>query len=144
MTEVRFTGSGPQQDSLQRVLLADDNDRYAKAITADLLKRGVKEVVRTYNAREAVRKLQLEGDSFDGVVTDISMENQLSGMSVLRAARKGGSKRLLAVASTGLDAPLAYKINYVILGLLYRSDFLIPKRSIKREGVVNWIPVRKK
>lgn len=132
----------PQLSGVKRVLLADDNDRYAEVLTHDLEKRGVDEVIRAYTADEAVRILEAEGDSIGAVVSDISMETQISGLKVLRAARKGTAPRIVAVATTGLDSTWAYRLNYVILGLLYRADYLIKKRPIKQEGKVVWIPVR--
>jgi len=142
MAEVSPKENGPQQNTLKKVLLADDNDRYAKALTEDLLERGVGEVVRAMNAQEAVEILRNDGDGIDGVVSDISMESQISGLRVLRAARKGGNRRVLAVATTGLDTKIGYFFNYFILGILYRSDYLIPKRPIKRDGIINWIRVK--
>jgi len=143
MAEVNYATQKPQHNSLKKVLLADDNDRYAKALTENLEQLGVTEIIRAMNAKEAIEILNKEGDSIDGVVSDISMETQISGLKVLAAARKNGSKRMLAVASTGLDTKIGYFINYFILGLMYRSDYLIPKRPIKQNGIINWIPVKK-
>ena len=123
--------------------MADDNDRYAKALTDHMLEAGVSEVIRTYSAKEAVDYLNKYGDEVDGVVSDISMETQISGLKVLLAARKGGSKRMLTTATTGLDTKIGYVINYFLLGVLFRCDFLIPKRPIKTNGIINWIPVKR-
>lgn len=134
------TPGGPQRGSLQRVLLVDDNDRYATALTADLIARGVTEIVRAVNAREGIQRLRDEPGAFDGVVSDISMEHQISGLRVLRAARRISDPDILvACATTGLDSPIAYRINRFILGSLFRCDYLIPKRPIKRDERVIWI-----
>jgi CheY-like chemotaxis protein len=138
--------SGPQPGSLRRVLLVDDNDRYAEAITADLIKRGVEEVVRAVNAKEGIELLRLSGEEFDGVVSDISMEHQISGLKVLRVARKihkGSAYHdkplMVACATTGLDTPVGFAINNFLLGKIFRCDYLIPKRPIKRDGKIIWI-----
>lgn len=125
---------------MKRVLLADDNDRYAAALTADLHKRGVDEVIRVFDARTAVEKLREEGDGIDAVVTDISMESQISGLKVLRAARKGHPERVVVCATTGLDSRIGYWFNRFLLGRLYQCDYLIPKRPIKQDGHIFWIP----
>lgn len=130
---------------MKRVLLADDNDKYAEILIADLEKRGVEEIVRVYDAEQAVVKLTSEeGESYDGVITDISMESQISGLKVLKAARSNGSSRILAVASTGLDTKLGMKFNKWFLGSLYRSDYVIPKKPIKSDGRVFWVPTKRK
>ncbi len=142
MSEVSSKSTLPQLESLKKVLLADDNDRYAKALTEHMLEAGVGEVIRAYNAKEAIEYLKAHGDEVDGVVSDISMETQISGLKVLKAARKG-SKRMVTTATTGLDTKIGYIINYFFLGILYRCDFLIPKRPIKQDGIINWIPVKR-
>ncbi len=134
------------------MLLVDDNDRYATSLTEDLHRRGVTDVVRAVNAKEGVELLRERGDEFDGVVSDISMEHQISGLRVLRVARGldkqrranedgtgSGRPLMVACATTGLDTQIGYWFNKFLLGTLYRCDFLIPKRPIKRDGKVFWI-----
>lgn len=125
---------------LTNVLLVDDNDRYAAALTTDMESRGAS-VVRARNASEGVSILRKRASEFDGIVTDISMEGQLSGLRVLRAARPNGFSGALSVASTGLDTRIGYLFNWFALGVLFRCDFLIPKRPIKKEGEIFWLPV---
>ncbi|MBS1260750.1 MAG: hypothetical protein MAG453_00066 [Calditrichaeota bacterium] len=142
MAESKPGPEGPQPGSLRRVLLVDDNDRYAAAISEDLHRRGVVEIVRVASAAEGVRVLGERGDEFDGVVSDISMESQLSGLKVLRHARRGeNGRRMLACATTGLDTWAGYAINRLVLGALYRCDYLIPKRPIKHHGRTVWVRV---
>ncbi|GBE29155.1 hypothetical protein BMS3Bbin04_00165 [bacterium BMS3Bbin04] len=117
----------------------DDNDRYADALTDDLKDRGVEEIVRALTAREGVSIIHSHGDDFDGVISDISMESQISGLNVLRVARRHPGKLMVACATTGLDTPVGYWFNKFLLGTLFRCDYLIPKRPIKRDGKVFWI-----
>jgi len=144
MVESNHKGNGPQPGAMLRVLLVDDNDSYAEILTNDLKKRGVEEIVRAYSAEEGVDKLNAGGDSIDGVVTDISMESQTSGLKVVKAARSNGSKRIIAVASTGLDTKLGMKFNKWLMGSVYKSDYVIPKKPIKSDGRVFWVPVKKR
>ncbi len=124
---------------MKRVLIVDDNDRYAEVLTADLESRGAT-VLRAYNAAEGVELLRQKGAELDGVVTDISMETQISGLKVLRMARKiRDFTGTVTCATTGLDTPISFFLNQFFLGKLYRCDFIIPKRPIKKEKKVIWI-----
>ena len=125
---------------LRRVLLVDDNDRYASAITGDLESRGA-EVVRVRSAGEGVAMLAGRGMEFDGIVTDITIETQISGLRVLAAARRMHFAGGTATASTGLDTGIGFLFNRFLLGSIYGCRYLIPKRLIKRRRKVAWIRV---
>ncbi len=141
MAEVRFTRYSSQPPAAQNVLLVDDNDRYAKTITEDLQKRGA-EVTRARSAAEGIDLLNNILNSFDGIVTDISMESQVSGLKVLKEAKKLKFSGFVAVATTGLDTQVGFIFNRFVLGVIYKSNYLIPKRPIKRDGNVIWIKVK--
>ncbi|MFH0883417.1 MAG: response regulator [bacterium] len=143
MAESNFKGNGPQPGVMTRVLLVDDNDSYADILSGDLKKRGVEEIFRAYDAKQGVSMLREHGDRIDAVITDISMESQISGLKVLKAARQNGSKRILAVASTGLDTKLGMKLNRWLMGTMYHSDYIIPKKPIKADGRVFWLPTKR-
>ncbi len=128
---------------MTRVLLVDDNDKYADILSGDLKKRGVEEILRAYDADQGVAMLREHGDNIDAVITDISMESQISGLKVLKAARQNGSQRILAVASTGLDTKLGMKLNRWLMGTVYQSDYVIPKKPIKSDGRVFWLPTKR-
>ncbi len=124
---------------MKRVLLVDDNDSYADAITQDLENRGAS-VIRARSAAEGISVLRERANELDGVVSDISMETQISGLKVLRTARRVRDFHgTVTCATTGLDTPVSFFLNRFILGKLYRSDFIIPKRPIRREKKVIWI-----
>jgi CheY-like chemotaxis protein len=131
-------GEASMPPQLRHVLLVDDNDRYAKAIGDHLRRRGTV-VERVHSAAEGLEALRKRANDFDGVITDITMETQISGLRILARARRLGFEGLLVTASTGLDSPVGYLINRFILGTLYGCDYLIPKRPIKRRGKVAWI-----
>lgn len=126
--------------AMKRVLLVDDNDRYASAISSDLESRGA-EVVRVRSAVEGVAMIEQQGASFDGIVTDITMETQISGLRVLRAALRTGFEGTVATASTGLDTGIGYFVNRFLLGAIYGCRYLIPKRLIKQRKKVVWIRI---
>jgi DNA-binding NtrC family response regulator len=131
-------GEASMPPRVGRVLLVDDNDRYAEAITRHLQRRGA-DVERARSAEEGIKALRERASSFGCVITDITMESQLSGLRVLRKARRLGFEGLLVTASTGLDNPVGYLFNRFLLGTLYGCDYVIPKRPIKRRGKVAWI-----
>lgn len=123
---------------LKHVLLVDDNDRYASALTDDLKSRGTR-VYRTKSAAEAIDVLNKNGHDFDGIVTDITMEHQISGLQVLSKARRNKFKGVLVTASTGLDTRIGMIFNRFFLKRFYGCSFVIPKRPIKTEGKVLWL-----
>lgn len=124
---------------LKSVLLVDDNDRYARAITEDLEGRGA--AVTRARTAAAGRRLITRGCGFDGIVTDITMETQISGLGVLLKARTAGFRGVLATASTGLDSGFGWIFNRLFLGSLMGCRYLIPKRLIRERGTVAWILV---
>lgn len=126
--------------ALKRVLLVDDNDRYATAITRDLESRGA-EVVRVRSAVEGVALLAGRSMDFDGIVMDITMETQISGLRVLSAAKRMRFAGVTATASTGLDTGIGFLFNRFLLGSIYGCRYLIPKRLIKKRKKVAWIRV---
>jgi DNA-binding LytR/AlgR family response regulator len=127
--------------AFKRVLVVDDNDFYAEQLTTDLAARGA-QVERACNAAEGMDLLERRGADFDAVVTDISMETELAGLKVLRKARRCGFRGRVATATTGLDSWWGFTINRFVLGVMYRSDYLIPKKPIVDDGHVLWIQVR--
>ncbi|MBD3166295.1 response regulator [bacterium] len=131
------TGGG-EPPKWTSVLIVDDNDRYARAL-GDQMTAGGAAVERALNAADGIKRLQNDAARFDGIITDISMETQISGLRILRRARKLGFKGEIAVATTGLDTPLGYLFNRLFLGVLMRADYLIPKRPIKQRGTIDWI-----
>ncbi len=127
--------------TFERVLIVDDSNFYAEHLTADLAARGA-HIERARNAGEGIRLLENRGVEFDAVITDISMETELAGLRVLRKARRCSFRGLVATATTGLDHGWSFTLNRFVLGILYQSDFLIPKRPIDENGHVLWIRVR--
>jgi CheY-like chemotaxis protein len=128
---------------MARVLVVDDNDTYAERIANFLKAHGTEETVRAHNAAEGIEILGAQGDRLDGVVTDISMERELAGLSVLAYARDHGFRGHVATASTAFDRRLGFFINRFILGGWYKSEFLIPKKPIIERDEHLWVRVRR-
>lgn len=133
----RPTSPPPQ---MRRVLVVDDNDHYARALSAHARGHGAREVVRARSAAEGIALLGPECAGFDCVITDISMERELAGLAVIAHANRCGYAGVLATATTALDSWYGFAFNRLVFGLLYRTDFMIPKRPIRREDRVLWVP----
>lgn len=131
----RIVGSSP---TFRKALVIDDNDFYANHLTNDLESRGAI-VTRAETAKEGIEILLNEGECYDGLITDISMETELAGLRVLKAARQCRFSGKVATATTGLDYAWSFFLNRFFLGRMYHSDFLIPKRPIDEWGHVLWI-----
>ncbi|AOV18239.1 hypothetical protein BJI67_15265 [Acidihalobacter aeolianus] len=129
-----------ESPAFRHVLVVDDNDFYAERLSADLAARGAT-CERACSAAEGMAMLDAGRERYDAVVTDISMETELAGLKVLRHARRIGFRGQVASATTALDARWAFTLNRFFLGVVYRADYLIPKRPIARDGEVLWIRV---
>ncbi len=121
-----------------RFLVADDNDRYARALIDDLASRGGV-AVRVHSAREGIARLAAETGRFDGIITDIDMETQLSGLRLVRYANRQRFPGWLVVTTTGLDNRLAFRWNRWLFKHGMPVDYLIPKRPVRRDHVVLWL-----
>jgi CheY-like chemotaxis protein len=129
--------SNPPQ--LKRVLVVDDNKFYAEALTKDVQARGATDVLRAEDAEEGIRMLGERCEGFDGIITDITMETQLSGLRVIRHANRCGFPGVLAVATTGIDNAVGLAFNTMIFGHVYKTDYMIPKKPVQDHGDVMWI-----
>ncbi len=138
MMENRAGKQVVQPPKMRHVLLVDDNDVYADHLTCDLRSRDT-EVTRVLSAAEAVQVLRTNHHNFDGIITDISMENQISGLKVLIEIRRLRFQGIVTVATTGLNSPIGFLLNRILLGKIFHSDYLIAKRPIQTSGKVIWL-----
>lgn len=125
---------------LGRVLVVDDNDHYGSALAAHAEDHDATEVLRARSAAEGIEMLGPDCRGYDTVITDISMERELAGLSVIAHANRCRFGGVLATATTALDRWYGFRFNQVVFGFIHRTDFMIPKRPIRREGRVLWIP----
>lgn len=118
-------------DSGQRLLIVDDNKKY-KELIVSLYQNQDYSVDWVTSARIAQDKLAEMGiNHYQAIVTDITMENQTSGLFFAINLRKRGFAGELTIASTGFDFAVVLRLAQLTLGLL-GIDYLIPKASLKK------------
>ena len=106
---------------MKKVLIVDDNDRYADNLKAYYSKLGYS-CTRAYNAQEgwdlySKSKTKSNGISdFDTIVTDITMETQTSGLWMIRKIHKDefkGIKIILDNYQEPNTLKICYKTNLI-------------------------------
>lgn len=123
------------KDSMKELLLVDDNDRYARILEKYFARYGYRSTRAVYG-HEALRIMQEKGvDAFDLVVTDITMESQLAGISMLRKMHAMGLRSPIIVASTGFDVILAKTLGRFWLKR-YGVTYLVPKTTVLAENLL--------
>lgn len=125
---------------MKRVLIVDDNDRYADNLKNYLEKFGC-ECDRAYDAREGWQKYKQRSD-YHAIITDITMETQTSGLWMIRRIYKDGFKGILIIATTGFDVLGVMKLSKYLLPMFAGISWMIPKKPLKR-GEVVLIPTTK-
>lgn len=123
-----------------KILIVDDNDRYANNLKAFFDKRNI-ETVRAYNAKEGWEKFQKE--NFHTVISDITMETQTSGLFLIRDIYKSGYKGNIIIATTGFDFPGVMSVSKFLLPSFGGVGWMIPKVPLKR-GEVVFVPTNLK
>lgn len=116
-----------------KILIVDDNDRYANNLKAFFDKRNI-ETVRAYNAKEGWEKFQK--GNFHTVISDITMETQTSGLFLIRDIYKSGYKGNILIATTGFDFPGVMSVSKFLLPSFGGVGWMIPKVPLKRGEVV--------
>ncbi|NCN10305.1 MAG: response regulator transcription factor [Leptospira sp.] len=131
---------------MKKVLIVDDNDRYADNLKAYYSKLGY-ECSRAYDAREgwnlySKSKSNADGSSdFDTIVTDITMETQTSGLWMIRRIHKDGFSGTKIIATTGFDVFGVMGVSKFILPWFAGISFMIPKVPLKK-GEVVLVPIQ--
>jgi CheY-like chemotaxis protein len=125
---------------LKPVLLVDDNDRYAEMLDKYFRDRGYTPE-RAFNGKDALGMFKGKpADYYRAIVTDITMESQLAGLSFLWEIKKLGFHGTIVVASTGFDFPLAMPLSRMVL-TGWGVHYLVPKAPMKRAGIIEFYPV---
>ena len=123
-----------------KILIVDDNDRYANNLKAFFDARKI-ETVRALDAKEGWEKFKKE--TFHTVISDITMETQTSGLFLLRKIYKSGFKGNIIIATTGFDAPGVMFVSKFLLPSFGGVGWMVPKVPLKR-GEVVFIPTNLK
>ena len=125
---------------MKRLLLVDDNQKYM-----DLLKEHFENLGYTIDtavlAGEGLAKFQEQAvDYYDVIVTDITMETQLAGVTMLKRMYRLGYRGTVVVASTAYDVLGARTLSRLFLKG-YGVDYLIPKTTVLKKDLDFW-PIR--
>lgn len=125
---------------MKKVLIVDDNDRYANnlKIYFDSLKISND---RAVDAKAGWELFQKNSD-YDMVVSDITMETQTSGLWLMRRIYKSGYKGILSIASTGFDVWGVMGFSKYFLVWFCGLHWMIPKVPLKN-GTVEWVATSK-
>ena len=126
---------------MKQILVVDDNDRYANNLEKYFETQGVK-TTRAYDAAQGW-DLFNKGH-FDAVITDITMETQISGLGLARKIHKSGYQGQILIATTGFDFPGVMFLSRYILSFYCRLDWMIPKKPLKKGEVLFYPTIRQK
>jgi len=114
---------------MKKLLLVDDNDKYA-SILREHFEKLEYTIFRAKSGIEAFEILNKNGiEYFNVILTDITMETRLAGLSFLSKVKKMNYSGTIAVASTGLDFRFLVFLSRLCLGI-YGVDYLIPKTTV--------------
>jgi hypothetical protein len=118
--------------SPRRLLLVDDRAAYTRIIT-DFFGGIGYAVDCAVTAREGILMLGRKGlDHYRVVVTDITMEHQLAGLSVVLFLLRKKFSGTVVMASTGFDVRLGMFFSKLFMGML-GVHYLVPKTTILKE-----------
>lgn len=113
---------------MKKVLIVDDNDFYF-GIMQEIYERNGYLVDRANTASEGWNKFQHGGlDYYQLIVTDITMESQISGLVLWYKLKRSGFRNPIYFASTGFNIKLNYFISGGLLKLL-GIQRIIPKNN---------------
>lgn len=113
---------------MKKVLIVDDNDFYFN-IMNQIYRTNSYQVERANTAEEGWLLIQSKGlEYYNLIVTDITMESQISGLVLWYKLKKSGFKNPVYFASTGFNIKLNYFISGGLLKLLGIKR-IIPKNN---------------
>lgn len=118
---------------MKKVLIVDDNDFYFD-IMKEIYDSNGYQVERAKTARNGWEKIQNNGlDHYHLIVTDITMETQISGLVLWYKLKRSGFRNPIYFASTGFNIKLNYFISGGLLKLL-GIQRIIPKNNFHAMG----------
>ena len=111
------------------VLIIDDNRKYTALLKERLEKAGCS-VEHILSSRQAYELFSGENpNSYQIIITDITMETQVSGIFLTGRIRRMGFKGCLVIYSTGFNFKVVLWLS-VLFFKLFRADGLIPKDGL--------------
>ena len=116
----------------KRILIVDDNKGYQLLLKKMIDSKGNFQVDLAVSARDAFATIYHMNIPYHTIITDISMESQLSGIHMLFQLRKYIKKFNIRVmvASTGFNYSLVMYITSFLFKMLL-VQVLIPKKYLK-------------
>lgn len=117
------------------VLVVDDNDRYANNLKAYLENLGCR-VLRATDAEQGWNLFLQNRSELAGVITDITMETQTSGLWMIRKIHKIGFSGIKVIATTGFDVFGVMAISKFLLPSFAGISFMVPKIPLKKGNVL--------
>ncbi|MCB1157454.1 MAG: response regulator [Leptospiraceae bacterium] len=123
-----------------KILIVDDNDRYANHLKAYFEKFGL-ETHRALDARQGWEMFQQT--EYHTLVSDITMESQTSGLFFVRKVYKSGFKGNIIIATTGFDVFGVMGLSKFFLPFFAGVGWMIPKVPLK-QGIVKFFPTNLK
>lgn len=124
-----------------KVLIVDDNDKYADALKKFFDEKNI-ESVRALNSIEGWEKFKAE--NFHTIITDITMETRLSGLFLARKIFKSKFEGNILIATTGFDFPFVMRFSKFFLPIFAGVHFMIPKVPLKKGEVIFYPTTLKK
>ncbi len=123
---------------MQSVLIVDDNDRYANNLKLYFEKLNINSE-RAINAKEGYDLFLLK--EYTAIISDITMETQISGLLLVRKIYKSGYKGKIIIATTGFDVSGVMFFSQFILPIYAGVGWMIPKVPLKK-GEVLFYPTK--
>jgi len=124
-----------------KILVVDDNNRYADAITK-FYERYSFSCVRAFTAKEGWEIFQKDNQFFS-IVTDVTMETQTSGLWFSRKVFQAGYNGHIIIASTGFDFPGVILFSRFFLPTFSGVGWVVPKKPLKQNGQMIFYPTQK-
>ena len=117
--------------SEKRVLIVDDNPHYQQHLKKILIRKKIYAIDYSVSAKDAFATIYHTNIPYDMIITDISMESQLSGIKMLFQLQNYIKKFSIQVivASTGFNYPAVMYISGFLMRAL-RVQGLIPKKHL--------------
>ena len=124
---------------MKNLLIVDDNDKYAR-ILDDYYRELGYSIDRALDGEGGYNAVKEKGlEHYQVIVTDITMETQMAGITMLKRLYKDGFRGMVVVASTGFDVPLARPLTRLFLSGI-GIDYLVPKTTVL-SGKLEFFPM---
>jgi len=123
----------------KHLLVVDDNNKYAELLGSHFSALGY-EIDRALTGEQGLSMVVEKGvDYYSVIVTDITMESQLAGVSMLGKIKKLNYPGTIVVASTGFDVFLGVPFSRLFLSG-YGVHYLIPKTTVLKQDI-DFLPI---